>query len=222
MDADFKGLLGIGVEVAKQFLPAGAAAAVDAGVKVAGQIRKGCGATDAADKLPNPSGPSIPLDDNRNHAVMYWIEGGMDNPNLPILEGWTNSKRGMQILEDAFQAWELKLKMNVSWATDIKSANLIITSEKFDANVAAAVLALTDIGPLHTRKCRLIFDLGEKFTEETFKYTAMHEFGHALGIKHADLAGKTNVLMGPVMDTSIKMPSDHDIAAAVTHKWVKS
>ena len=101
-----------------------------------------------------------------------------------------------------------------------ENANLFISGSDFgQKNVSADVLALTDIGPLFNRKCRMVFDLRKKdLSEADFRYTFIHEFGHALGVKHADVA-RSGALMSPILNPDLTEPTDADVNAAVSKGW---
>lgn len=171
-----------------------------------------------------PPGPDL-AQRNGRHVVVYYLEFDENElPRLPKIKG--DSRFAQSRLKPAFDAWEGELKLDVVTTDNPEQANLLITGRTFGSEVAAfggeSVLALTDVGPPNGQQLRMVFDLAEDdLTMSQFQATAAHEFGHALGVKHA-FVDKTGDLMSPML-SQISTPSADDINAAVKHGgWVKS
>lgn len=172
-----------------------------------------CGGNDLVEK---PKGPKIEFANGR-HVIVYWVEEGADGrPLLPPVEGFPELARSK--LKEGFEKWEGVLNVDVTRTFDRTKANLIVTGKDFGPEVDDSVLALTDIGPPHDVQLRMVFDTAERtLTREQFIALAAHEFGHALGIKHAQVSGNGH-LMSDLL-SNISEPGNDDIAAAKTHGW---
>ena len=174
----------------------------------------------APDSVEKPVGPPVQQKNGRPVIVFFLEEDSNGLPLLPAIAGDPRFARTRLIL--AFEHWQGKLKLDVTQTELPDQANLIVTGERFGPRVPDSRLALTDVGPPHGKKCRMVFDLAEvNLTKDEFEATAAHEFGHALGVRHRH-AAKKGQLMSPSL-SSIKEPLDADIAAAVRHaKWDKA
>ncbi len=183
-----------------------------------------CGATTLADP---PAGSLPPLSGGRQPIMFYVqeIDGKMPVPKIkmsatdPTL---LDQDQIRTVLVNALNFWALKMNMDPSSTENEGNANLLISGRT--GGFGPNVVALGDIGPVHTKKCRLIFNLAETLTIPEFMYTVAHEFGHCLGVSHADVP-RTGALMSPVMDigdgTAIQ-PREVDFAAAERKGWKRS
>ena len=159
-----------------------------------------CGGTSQVPLVPGPETPMVA----GRHSVAIWIETDANKmPLLPAIKTSLNpnhdARNARAIIFNAIPAWSGKLKVDFDTAGTPDTANLFITGEDFgQKGISSDVLALTDIGPLFGQKCRMVFDLRQKdLSEADFRYTFIHEFGHALGVKHADVA-LSGALMSPI------------------------
>lgn len=180
-----------------------------------------CGGNDVANP---PAGPPIEVKNGR-HVVVYYLEEGENKlPQLPAVGGDPRFARTR--LTRAFEHWEARLKMDVTQTDDHTAANLIISGRTFGSEIDDSVLALTDIGPPNGTQIRMIFDLAEiHLTKDDFEACAAHEFGHAIGIRHADVSQSQPLqLMNATLGTVKEPQKDEngDLAAAVRKGWVRS
>ena len=181
-----------------------------------------CGGTDRGN--PPSGGKEIKQDGEGRHVILYYLEEDAGEPKLPRVEGSRQLAR--HLLEVAFENWELFLKIDIVRTDKLEDANLIVTGREFDSSVPTDVVALTDIGPpggLNGGKqvqLRMVFDLGETYDKrDDFEATAAHEMGHALGVRHRDITNPVNQLMNDTL-TSVKMPNNLDLEAAMRKGWL--
>lgn len=181
-----------------------------------------CGAT----TLGNPDKGSVAFNPTSgNHIVMFYIDElpGGKLPMPPITQNGgggliDDRNEVLGLFTEALGFWEGLLKIEIAITQLPDKANLIVKGRR--GGFGADVVAQGDIGPIFSRKCRLIFNLDAKQTIAEFQYTVAHEFGHCLGIKHVEVAG-SGALMSPTMDLSHgNQPTDMDVQAAVKHKWL--
>lgn len=171
--------------------------------------RPGCGGVEGRTLDP---GPPIETLSNGRHVMRYYLD------DLPII-GSANASRLIFMM--AVESWAKHLNLEVSPETDDpKNANLVVTYEVLQAD--PSVLALTDIGsggPNQGGQLRMMFDKAEEsWSAAQLQATAAHEFGHALGVKHADVR-EAGCLMNDTLDLGILEPHPADIAAAVSKGW---
>jgi len=177
-----------------------------------------CGGNDVSNP---PPGPPVELKNGR-HVIVFWVEEDENGlPMLPAVGGDPRFARSR--LVRAFESWEVRLKMDVTRTDDRTAANLIVSGRTFGSEVDDSVLALTDIGPPNGTQVRMIFDLAEiHLSKDDFEACAAHEFGHAIGIKHADVSQSQPLQLMNGTISAIREPQDDDLAAAVRKGWVRS
>lgn len=162
---------------------------------------------------PTDPGPPIERNSKGRSVIRFFIEKEGSLLKLPKLGSNATDTLALNHLFIAMENWFAFLNLEVSREhDDPANANLIITTEVLEG-VPQNYLAIADIGPPNSRQLRLTFDKAETWDPDMFEATASHEFGHVLGIRHADVP-QPGQLMNPTLADGIKRPQLQDLIVA--------
>ena len=156
-----------------------------------------------------PSETNVPKREAGDYekTIRYWIcQDASGKDLLPPLNG---PRTAREMLRQAWLAWAVHIDINVMSAKSAKGANVLITSKPLDG--PGNDLADAQVGPPGARQLELRFDSTESWSTSKFLYTAIHEIGHVLGLRHTKTAGQ---IMGEYRANGITEPQWEDVVLA--------
>lgn len=129
----------------------------------------------------NPwSKPAFTPPDNDLRRVRYYVE----EQTLPAkIEG----HKPIEMIREAWSEWVQYILVNVMEVDDASKCNVRVFGTTMDG--PGGDLADAHKGPPDMTKNELRFDSSEEWTADKFRYAAVHEMGHILGLDHTDLPG---------------------------------
>lgn len=160
-------------------------------------LAKGCNGqlqdVDDFDKTPasTPDGVHVKV-------VRYWY----DKSNLPKVKDGDP----VELIRESWVEWAQHVLIDILEVENKEEANVVIFQVKIDG--AGGALADAHKGPPKTRQNELRFDSGERWTAKKFRYAAVHEMGHILGLSHISEPGH---IMSEYKQEGISSPTSRDI-----------
>jgi hypothetical protein len=155
------------------------------------------------DNLPKSNTKSTP----GGRLIRFFLED-----DLPPIPG----ANALKLFNEAWASWSevIDIEVHETDTADRGDANVIVKVGPFPGSVVAKA----DIGPPGSRQLNITFDTSQPWTALEFQATAAHEIGHLIGIKHAHVTAK-NQLMNDFLDPAITTPQKFDVDAAVALGW---
>ena len=142
--------------------------------------------------------------------ILYWIEGPMPTVGGGFTAG--------ELISIVWRVWNHAARpaidnlISVLKATTKNHANVVIVQGVVDGQNSGR-LARAHVGPPKGRQLTVTLDKAEVWNPLKFQVTLTHEFGHILGIRHADV-GPNDLMGGPfVAGQSPPHPTAADVAA---------
>lgn len=174
-----------------------------------------CGGVESS-LLDLPAGKPLETGDNGYPVMLYYVEEDAQGKHkLPRLTDEPAEGAAFNFLTRAIASWLGYFKLEVNYTFERKNANLIITTDSLPAGSPINFLALTSIGPPRQQQLMMTFDITETWDSVTFQACAAHEFGHAIGIRHAHVQDSSGQLMNGMLNTSVISPRRRDIEEAI-------
>lgn len=165
--------------------------------------------------LDLPAGSPPKAGANGYPVILFYVEtDSQGNHKLPKLNDAPLPGSAFYYLSLAFSSWVGYIKLEVNSTLERGNANLIITTDSLPPGSPMNYLALTSVGPPKNQQLMMTFDVTETWTAATFQACAAHEFGHALGIRHAHVR-QPDQLMNGYLNPAIITPRLHDIMKAI-------
>lgn len=122
-----------------------------------------------------------------------------------LLPGFTES-RMVELLQPYFSKWD---RVRVRYVQSASQARVLVGCRVIDGQNGVLADCFLPCGN-NVRQVKLQFDMGENWTHEFLGQVAWHEFGHAIGISHAQ-PGSANI-MAPSLNMAIQHLGQFDRA----------